>query len=72
MMSARLSRLLVTRKPLVMKKMSTAMSPRVMPRLSRPGSAVGVPLEMAKLWLKTTASAAIMRIRLRLLFLPPT
>lgn len=64
------SKLAVTRNPLVMKKTSTAMVPMVIPRISRNGSASLDPVANAKLCVVNTVSAATIRMRLKLLSLP--
>lgn len=64
-------RLPVTRKPLIIKNTSTAIEPKVMPRLFLRGSALLDPIDNAKLWLNKTADAAIMRSKLKLLSLFP-
>lgn len=68
----RASRLAVTRKPLVRKNTSTAIWPKVVPSHECNGSALDLPTDSAKLWLKSTAEAATNRIKLKLLSRPPT
>lgn len=61
------NRLAVTKKPLVMKKISTAMPPGVVPSAAAKGSVSFRPVASAKEWLYKTSIAAMTRTRLKLL-----
>src|SRR5271155_5066206 len=69
--SPRLTRLPVTRKPLVTKNTSTAISASDRPRWSKKNSRDDGSPSTATLWPASTESAAVRRIRLKLLSRPP-